>query len=1402
MQGSPIHGFRLSHQQRSWWLLHQGRPAACARCAVEATGRVDGLRLRQALERVMDRHQVLRTTFHRPSGMAVPIQVIGEPGFGPGWQELDLSSLAPEVQEERLAELWRRAGQAELDLSQAPLLRAWHAKLAATRHRLVLSLPVLCADVYAMSNLVRELGRAYGDDGYEDGEDGAAQYLHVSEWQHESVDEEEEGREGRAFWEKQDLCADPTSRWPWQRTSTAGAEPGAAEPRTAEVSLDAADVARLAELAEFASSSLDVALMTAWAVLLWRMTGRERSILALEADGRHLEELADVLGLVARSLPVSTVITGSSRFVAVLEDLRTAVSEATEWQSHWVPRPSNGIGPLMAGFAFEQRPVARTSSGVELTLVEQEARFEPRALALRCLASRGSVSAVLAFDPDLFAAADVQRLAASFQTLVASAARHPEAAVETLEILPAAERRLLLVDFNHTQSPLSEPLLAHRRFERQAKRSPLRPAVCHAGEKLTYGELNGRANRLARHLRERGAGPETVVAISLPRSVETIVGILAILKSGAAYLPVDAGQGAVRLARMLEDSRAALLIGRAGAVPPGLEAVGTGFVDLELEGGLIAALSADDLADDGDADSLAYVLFTSGSTGRPKGVGVAHRQLANYVSALDRQLALAGDVSFALASTFAADLGHTCVFGALLNGHCLHVLSEETALDGQLMASYFERHGIDVLKIVPSHLQALHSGSEDAARPLPRRWLVLGGEAFPAALARELRRAHPEVRLLNHYGPSESTVGVLTHRVEDLGEDGEAGSTVPLGRPLANCRVYLVDDRLEPVPAGVPGQIAIAGICLARGYVHGPALTAERFVPDPLAAELDGDGRGERLYLTGDRARLRSDGTLEFLGRIDHQVKIRGFRVEPHEVAAVLREHPGVRDAVVTTARESAGADPSGSGLGPVRLAAYVVARRRASAEIEGRKRYALANGMAVVQRNRNETEYLYEEIFVRRTYARHGIRLPEDAVVLDLGANIGMFTMFIALCRPGARILSFEPLAPTYETLRLNAELYAPRARVFHAGVADEEGSAEFTFYPEHTMMSGLASYADPELERQVVKRSLVNAQRHGSRDAAALLEYADELIAGRFEGEPHECRLRRLSNVIREEGIDHVHLLKIDVQRAELDVLRGIDDDHWPLIDQVVMEPHQEDGGATAGRIAEIVALLEGRGFETLVEQDELLEGTDRYSLFAWRRDRIVEGEELASLAAAARPAPEAEVVARTGLRQWLEARLPEAMCPAHFVWLEALPLNRNGKVDRAALPAPEQAPESVVPPRTPLEAAIADIWSQVLKVEPVGVETNFFGLGGHSLLATQVISRVRRDLAVDVPVRSLFEAGTVAGLAERVEAARAASRAAAPVSAGGVEIQPQDDLETQLSQLELLSDEEAATLSWQPD
>jgi len=652
------------------------------------------------------------------------------------------------------------------------------------------------------------------------------------------------------------------------------------------------------------------------------------------------------------------------------------------------------------------------------------------------------------------------------------------------------------------------------------------------------------------------------------------------------------------------------------------------------------------------------------------------------------------------------------------------------------------RHGVTHLQCTPSLAGMLAADPETLRSLAPLRALLLGGEALPVPLAQTLRGTVAG-EILDVYGPTEATIWSTAESV------GTVEERIPVGRPLANNTVRLLDGRLLQVPPGMPGEVWLGGDGVAAGYWRRPDLTAERFLPDPFAA-----APGSRMYRTGDLGRFRMDGALDFLGRVDHQVKVRGHRIELGEVEAALRAHPAVREAAVTVREDQPGDH---------RLVGYVVPAGGAVVPLvpvgalpADQAQVVLPNGMPVACVTEFQVLAGYQEIFDDEIYLRHGIALPEDAVIFDVGANLGFFSLFVHQRAKNPRIYAFEPFPPTFAALGANMRLYGLDVQLLNRGVADRPGQTEFTFYPNAPGLSGRFAGTPEDLAEN---RSLVLdwLERVG---AGIRAEEIDEVIQDHLRTETYPIDLVTLSDVIREHGIERIDLLKVDAEKSEGFILAGLGDEDWPKIRQVVLEVHDDV------LLAEVSGVLHRHGFTVAVddfavsEAREAREGQDG-------RDAVRVTMVYATrpeLGDAAAPAP----LSASTLRRWLAERLPEPWLPSAFVLLESLPLTGSGKVDRRALPAPGLGrpvlEAAYVAPRSSTEEAIAGVWREVLAREKVGIHDNFFEVGGSSLLLVRIHARLRDVLGREVTMVQLFRHPTVQSLARFLETQERESRALA--------------------------------------
>ena len=908
MQKETIEGFRISPQQRRLWGLQQNNPQQIYRVrgAILITGNLDKEILKKALQNVVNRHEILRTSFHCLPGMTLPLQAIASTGEVP-ISEYNLSGLSPEEQEAKIAALFEQLNLLPFDFERGPL---WHISLvtlAQDKHLLLANFSALIADSATLKNFTRELSLSYSACACgEEFSDESMQYADIAEWQNELL-ESEEMAIGKEYWRKLKIESLDLLTLPWENKNSETEFAPLVE--RVEIRGDLFD--SLEAIAQKHQSDISTFLLTCWQILIGRLTRQPNPIVGVTGNRKKYEELERSLGLLSTYLPLHCDLQDEFSFAKIWQQVELNLKDIHTWQEYFTweetleSDKSNAFLPVC--FEYETKPEKYGESGVSFFLDRQDACVEPFKLKLSGLSRGNCLIAEFRYDSALFEAEDVKRLSQHFQAVLESALKNPQIPISQLNILSDRDRQQLLVEFNQTQKDYPTDKCVHQLFEEQAERAPDTIAVIFESEQITYRELNHRANQLAHHLQKQGVEPESIVGICAHRSLEIIVGILGILKAGAAYLPIDPATPTDRKALMLEDARVQVLLTQQ-RLAESLPKTQVNIVCIDTD---IPTTSAS-YTPRASSDNLAYVIYTSGSTGTPKGVAIEHRQLLNYLHSIQERLNLPAGGSFATVSTFAADLGNTAIFPALCSGGCLHIVSQERATDPEALAEYFRRHSIDCLKIVPSHLAALLTSSV-AESILPRRRLILGGEAASWELIEKVRKINPDCLIFNHYGPTEATVGVLTYQV--YGEELKGISeTVPLGRPIANTQIYLLDSHLQPVPVGVPGELHIGGSSLARGYLNRPELTAEKFIPNPFGAP------EARLYKTGDLARYLPDGNIEFIGRIDSQVKIRGFRIELGEIEAALGQHPDIAQAVVV-AREDA--------PGEKRLVAYFVSNQK-----------------------------------------------------------------------------------------------------------------------------------------------------------------------------------------------------------------------------------------------------------------------------------------------------------------------------------------------------------------------------------------------------------------------------------------------------------------------------------------
>lgn len=896
-----LQGFQLSPQQKRLWQLQQNGSIYISQAAITIEGIIDLKILEAAVQKVVARQEILRTNFYRQSGVSIPFQVISD-NERISWQTIDLSKLSKSKIKLELSELLRAEKSARFNLERGSLIRLLTVCLHKDSHYLIITLPSLCADSQTIDNLVGEISQSYSLYLQKKGFwTEPVQYIQFSEWQNELLTEE--AAAGRDYWQQQQATFEQCFTIPGELERTADLE---TQSNIYSLAIEPQLRDKIDSIVTQYNIDISSLLRTCWYILIWKLTNKSEIAIANLCSGRKYQELENTFGLLAQFLPITCTFSPQFTVREILSNLDNNLERAEQYQEYYLGENSNlELNNLSIGFEFEQLSDRYNAGGISFSIDRKDINLENFKIKLTCQQQPGDLITEFHYDTNSFKNETITLLARQFHTLIDSAIDNLEATIGELNILDRQQRDRLLIEFNDNATSYPQNKCIHQLFEAQVAKTPNNIAVIFDREKITYSQLNRQADRLANHLQQQGVKPETLVGLYLERSHLAIVGLLGILKAGAAYLPLDSALPPAGLAFRLRDSGVSVLLTQRSLVdqsPTNIQHL----ICLDSNWETVAAENQNAPHEEVQSNNLAYAIYTSGSTGTPKAVAVEHRQLVNYVCSIIDRFKLTPGASFATVSTVAADLGNTMLFPALCTGGCLHIIPQETAADSQKFGNYCQRYSIDYLKIVPSHLSALLAASTSADF-LPQKQLILGGEASNWQLIAKIQQHQPNCEIFNHYGPTETTVGVLTYQI-DL-ETNNKSLAVPIGKPLPNNRVYILDEQLQPVPLGVWGELYIGGAQVSRGYLNRPELTTEKFIK----ISFDKAVKEDRLYKTGDRVRYlpalkdtaSHNGNIEFLGRIDRQIKIRGFRIELGEIETLLRQHPGIQSAVVIANEDS-----------------------------------------------------------------------------------------------------------------------------------------------------------------------------------------------------------------------------------------------------------------------------------------------------------------------------------------------------------------------------------------------------------------------------------------------------------------------------------------------------------------
>lgn len=894
----------LSFAQQRLWFFDQFEPASFAYnliTAVSLSGAFDVTALQKAFDEMVRRHEALRTTFDFRDGQ--PVQIIHDHHSIP-LRCIGAMHLPEGQQRQQIQDLLREQALQPFDLRKGPLLRATLVQQATDQHVLILAIHHIVSDAWSMNVLVREitlLYRTFAGGGVPDLPPLPVQYADFAVWQRN--------------WLQGEILAQQLEYWKAQLGhAPAILELPADHPRPVVQTYNGADFTfglppalsqSLKVLCRKEDATLYMVLLACFKILLHRYTGQQEIIVGSPIANRQRKELEGLIGFFINTLPVRATIAGDLSFREFLQRVRDAALGAYAHQDlpfeylveQFQPERNLSHSPLVQViFSFEvaSQPVV-DMPGLTATILDKENKAAKFDLSLYASDRGSEIVGTLEYNVDLFKKETIERMAGHLLTVLAAAVSNPAQRISEFPLLTRHERYEILTTWNATDAPYPQHLCAHQLFEAQVRLTPNQTAIVFENQELSYSQLNARANQVARRLAALGSRPGELIGIFMERSLEMVVAVLGIAKSGAACLPLDPAYPKERLAFMLQDSAAAIVVSQQH-LASSLPGIATQLLCLDSELTVIAGEDENDLQVAVSPENWLYVIYTSGSTGRPKGVLVPHRVLMNLVAwhqASPRQSRRT--LQFA---SLNFDISFEEIFSTLATGGTLVVAPQSIRIDVRLLGSYLEEHKVERFHLPGTVMQKLAEEFSSHPELLGSvREFMVGGEQLQISRPMvDLFSRLQNCVLYNHYGPTESHI-VTSFPLHGAPELWPA--LPPLGRPIINAELYVLDAYMQPAPIGVPGELYLGGAVLSHGYLKRPDLTAERFVSDPFTSK-----PGSRIYRTGDVARYLPDGNVEFLGRNDFQVKIRGMRIELGEIEVALKRHPAVREAAVVLAKE------------------------------------------------------------------------------------------------------------------------------------------------------------------------------------------------------------------------------------------------------------------------------------------------------------------------------------------------------------------------------------------------------------------------------------------------------------------------------------------------------------------
>jgi amino acid adenylation domain-containing protein/non-ribosomal peptide synthase protein (TIGR01720 family)/FkbM family methyltransferase len=1116
----------------------------------------------------------------------------------------------------------------------------------------------------------------------------------------------------------------------------------------------------LKELSHREGVTINVIVQFLWHKLLQVYSNSSRTVVGTTVSGRDLPipGIEDSVGLYINTLPLVIDWSEERTILSQLHHIQDRVSAMSTHSFASLSRlQKDGDRLFHSLFVFENYPLDwMRESTIKVTLRDsiEKANYP---LCVEVHERNNNLLIKLRYDTSCMDSQKAKSHMNRIDGILGEVLLNPNQLHSQICLLSSAEFTQVVEQWNRTEKSYRKETTLQQLFYEQVARSPESVALVYGNSRMSYGALNDRSNRLARRIRREYASrnghelqPGTLISLCLDRSLDTIIGILAVLKAGGAYVPLDPCYPQDRIDYLLSDTGCLLVLSHQ-------QVIDSGSVVLPHEKLLLIDIddeseSSENLETYSNSKDLAYVIYTSGTTGRPKGVMVEHHSVVRLFNVTEAKFKFDSSDVWSLFHSYVFDFSVWEIWGALCYGGRLVVISDDQVKDTFSFFELCRNEGVTVLNQTPSSFyrfldQALYN---EGPADLSLRYIIFGGEVLNTEQIRSwwsyALNNNLDTRLINMYGITETTVHVTFKELCD------EFPNFNIGKPLEDLKAYILDTHGQPLPVGVVGELYIGGDGVARGYLNNAILTDKRFILNPFEVP-QGDRMASRLYRTGDLAKWCADGSLEYFGRNDDQIKIRGYRIELGEVEHAMLKLDGIRQASVLCRERQ-----TDFGVNKYLVGYYCPDANSRSAkatfieksyfeehEKDGLSFFSVDNELSAFAFSRSELNFLYDEIFKSKTYLSD-ISISDGDVIFDVGANIGIGSIFFSKQAADLDIYSFEPIPDLHRVLNMNLFVYSDQAtfKTFDFGIgATNQDGVLFTYFKDNSVIS--TQYPDLHEDSDVLLAFLNNNNKEDENRqiVESVMSSKEEVVS----------RIRTISTVIREHGIEQIDVLKIDVEKAEMDVLAGIEERDWGKIMQVVMEVHDKEN-----RLAMVESLLVKKGFEVSIQQEAGLKSTGLYTLYGKRPShrklprvssvKVTNDDPIAALVEEFQCSRDYRpVVSSKILKQRLEALLPSHMIPSVLIELDTFPLTINGKLDRAALPQVEfDSQLEQVKPSTEQEILLCEIWRTLLGLDSIGIKDDFFSVGGNSILAIQLSHKMSRALSCEVRVADIFKSKNI--------------------------------------------------------